>query len=132
MEAKHYHPLVAQVGVAFSLAYSTFPFCRPGSELIYGFSKYVCSLNEPEEGVAPTDCRLRPDVRIMEQQDFEAANAEKVIPLSYASPSIPPAPSTPPAPCPPPPPPAPLHITCPKVQNYVHVGYQPISVTVKV
>lgn len=54
-------------------------FCpRPGSEAMYGFSQYVCSLNEPEDGVAPTDCRLRPDIRIMEQQDFDGANTEKV------------------------------------------------------
>lgn len=45
---------------------------------MYGFSKYVCSLNEPEPGVAPTDCRLRPDTRVMEQQDFDMANSEKV------------------------------------------------------
>jgi len=51
---------------------------RPGREPIYGFSKFVSSLNEPEEGVAPTDCRLRPDVRVMEQQDFDMANAEKL------------------------------------------------------
>ena len=52
--------------------------CRPGSEPMYGFSKFVCSLNEPMEGVAPTDCRNRPDVRVMEQQDFDRANSEKV------------------------------------------------------
>lgn len=45
---------------------------------MYGFSKFACSLNEPEDGVAPTDCRLRPDIRTMEQQDFDKANAEKV------------------------------------------------------
>lgn len=49
-----------------------------GNEAMYGFSKFACSLNEPEEGVAPTDCRLRPDIRTMEQQDFDKANAEKV------------------------------------------------------
>ncbi len=51
---------------------------RPGNEVMYGFSKFVCSLNELEEGVAHTDCRLRPDIRIMEEQDFDGANAEKV------------------------------------------------------
>lgn len=35
-------------------------------------------MNEPEEGVAPTDCRLRPDIRVMEEQNFDKANAEKV------------------------------------------------------
>ena len=51
---------------------------RPGYELIYGFSQFTCSLNEPEEGVAPTDSRLRPDQRIMEEGDFEGANKKKV------------------------------------------------------
>ena len=54
------------------------PPCRPGSEKIYGFSEFTCSLNEQEEGVAPTDCRFRPDQRLMEEQDFDKANDEKV------------------------------------------------------
>ena len=53
-------------------------FLRPGNELIYGFSEFACTLNEMEEGVAPTDSRLRPDQRIMEQGDFDLANKEKV------------------------------------------------------
>ena len=53
---------------------------RAGSEVMYGFSKFVCSLNEPEEGMAPTDSRHRPDVRTMEKQDFDSANTEKVNP----------------------------------------------------
>ena len=44
---------------------------RPGSEHMYGFSEFTCSLNESEPGVCPTDSRLRPDQRIME-------NIEKV------------------------------------------------------
>ena len=52
--------------------------CRPGHELMYGFSEFACSLNEPEEGIAPTDSRLRPDQRIMENGDFDGANTEKV------------------------------------------------------
>lgn len=51
---------------------------RPGSEFMYGFSEFTASLNEPEEGIAPTDSRLRPDQRIMEEQDFDKANSEKV------------------------------------------------------
>lgn len=31
-----------------------------------------------EDGVAPTDSRLRPDQRIMENADFDGANIEKV------------------------------------------------------
>ena len=51
---------------------------RPGHEAIYGFSEFTCSLNEPEEGVAPTDSRLRPDQRFMEQGNFDEANKIKV------------------------------------------------------
>ena len=51
---------------------------RPESEKIYGFSDFTSSLNEMEEGIAPTDSRLRPDQRLMEQQDFDKANEEKV------------------------------------------------------
>lgn len=40
--------------------------------------EFTCTLNELEEGVAPTDSRLRPDQRLMEDGDFDAANAEKV------------------------------------------------------
>lgn len=51
---------------------------RPGTELIYGLPEFACTLNEMEEGVAPTDSRLRPDQRIMENGDFDEANKEKV------------------------------------------------------
>ena len=51
---------------------------RAGSEHMYGFSEFTCSLNEPEPGVCPTDSRLRPDQRIMEDGDFDNANVEKV------------------------------------------------------
>ena len=61
------------------------PPCRPGSELIYGFSEFTCGLKEPEEGVAPTDSRLRPDQKIMEQGDFDTANNEKVNPPQLTS-----------------------------------------------
>ena len=45
---------------------------------MYGFAEFAASLNEPEEGVALTDSRLRPDQRTMEEQDFNKANEEKV------------------------------------------------------
>ena len=45
---------------------------------MYGFSEFACGLNEPEVGVAPTDSRLRPDQRVMENGDFDTANSEKV------------------------------------------------------
>ena len=47
-------------------------------EKIYNFTELSCSLNEPEEGVAPTDSRNRPDQRLMENQDFPGANAMKL------------------------------------------------------
>ena len=50
----------------------------PGSEKFYNFSKFTCELNEEEEGVAPTDCRLRPDQRLMEEGRWDEANTEKV------------------------------------------------------
>ena len=52
---------------------------RPGCEKRYHFSPFTCSLNEMEEGVAPTDSRFRTDQRIMEEGDFDKANSEKVI-----------------------------------------------------
>ena len=55
-----------------------FELSRPGHEVMYGFSHFTASLNEPEEDVAPTDCRLRPDQRVMEEGDFPKANNEKV------------------------------------------------------
>lgn len=47
-------------------------------EKYYGFTIFACQLNEMEEGVAPTDSRLRPDQRLMEEGDWDAANAVKV------------------------------------------------------
>ena len=35
-------------------------------------------LNEMEEGVAPTDSRLRPDQRLMEEGKWDEANEEKL------------------------------------------------------
>ncbi|TKR60166.1 hypothetical protein L596_027457 [Steinernema carpocapsae] len=40
---------------------------------MHSFTKFEIELNEPESGVAPTDSRLRPDQRKMENGDFEAA-----------------------------------------------------------
>ena len=36
-------------------------------------------LNEPEEGVAPTDSRNRPDQRLMENGEWENANKTKIL-----------------------------------------------------
>ena len=37
----------------------------------------ACQLNEQEEGVAPTDSRLRPDQRLMENGLWDEANSVK-------------------------------------------------------
>uniref|UniRef100_A0A915K2Z2 Oxysterol-binding protein n=1 Tax=Romanomermis culicivorax TaxID=13658 RepID=A0A915K2Z2_ROMCU len=50
----------------------------PGSEKIYNFTQLAIELNEPEEGVAPTDCRNRPDQRLMEEGRWDDSNAEKM------------------------------------------------------
>lgn len=44
---------------------------------MYFFSSLALTLNEPEEGVAPTDSRHRPDQRLMEEGHWDEANAEK-------------------------------------------------------
>ena len=48
------------------------------SEKYYNFSRFACELNELEEGVCPTDSRLRPDQRLMEEGRWDEANTEKV------------------------------------------------------
>uniref|UniRef100_A0A3P8RFL4 Oxysterol-binding protein n=1 Tax=Astatotilapia calliptera TaxID=8154 RepID=A0A3P8RFL4_ASTCA len=48
-----------------------------GAENMYYFSSLALTLNEPEEGVAPTDSRRRPDQRLMEEGHWDEANAEK-------------------------------------------------------
>lgn len=49
-----------------------------GSEKFYNFNQFSCELNEEEDDVAPTDTRLRPDQRLMEHGQWDAANSEKV------------------------------------------------------
>lgn len=44
---------------------------------MYFFSSLALTLNESEEGVAPTDSRRRPDQRLMENGLWDEANAEK-------------------------------------------------------
>ena len=52
--------------------------CRPDCERYYNFTELACQLNEPEEGVAPTDSRNRPDQRLMEEGKWDEANEIKV------------------------------------------------------
>ncbi|CAD5221266.1 unnamed protein product [Bursaphelenchus xylophilus] len=49
----------------------------PNSENMHNFTQLAIELNEPEEGVAPTDSRLRPDQRLMEDGKWDEANEEK-------------------------------------------------------
>lgn len=44
----------------------------------YNFTTFACQLNEPEPGVAPTDSRLRPDQRLMENAKWDESNSEKL------------------------------------------------------
>jgi hypothetical protein len=50
----------------------------PDSPKYYNFTVLACQLNEPEDGVAPTDSRLRPDQRLMETTQWDESNAEKL------------------------------------------------------
>ncbi|CAL8074503.1 unnamed protein product [Calicophoron daubneyi] len=49
----------------------------PEAADIYYFTRFTVMLNEPEEGVAPTDSRNRPDQRLMENGLWDQANEEK-------------------------------------------------------
>eukprot|EP00128_Syssomonas_multiformis_P000660 Colp12_sorted_trinity150504_noHs@23954 len=48
------------------------------TDKMYGFTTFACQLNQFEPGTAPTDSRCRPDQRLMEEGDWELANAEKL------------------------------------------------------
>lgn len=50
---------------------------RDNAENMHYFSALALTLNEPEDGVAPTDSRLRPDQRLMEAGLWDEANIEK-------------------------------------------------------
>ncbi|CAI2349096.1 unnamed protein product [Caenorhabditis sp. 36 PRJEB53466] len=48
------------------------------AEKMHNFTKFAIELNEPEAGVAPTDSRLRPDQRMMENGEWDGANKKKL------------------------------------------------------
>ncbi|XP_055598149.1 oxysterol-binding protein 1 isoform X2 [Uranotaenia lowii] len=48
------------------------------SDKYYNFTLLACQLNEPEPDVAPTDCRLRPDQRLMEEGKWDDSNGQKL------------------------------------------------------
>ncbi|KAJ7332119.1 hypothetical protein JRQ81_014299 [Phrynocephalus forsythii] len=53
----------------------------PNSSQMYNFTSFAVTLNELEKGMeevlAPTDCRLRPDIRHMENGEIDLASNEK-------------------------------------------------------
>ena len=50
----------------------------PNSEQQYGFTQLAMTLNEEDETVTcPTDSRRRPDQRLLEESDVDAASSEK-------------------------------------------------------
>lgn len=53
------------------------PSSRENAENMHFFSSLALTLNEPEEGVARTDSRLRPDQRLMEAGLWDEANSQK-------------------------------------------------------
>ncbi|CAH2230389.1 oxysterol-binding protein 1 [Pararge aegeria] len=61
----------------FALAWQRVP-APPDSEKWYNFTLLAAQLNEPEPDVAPTDSRLRPDQRLMEEGLWDEANSEKL------------------------------------------------------
>ena len=53
--------------------------CSAELEKCYNFTQLAVELNETEDGVAPSDSRLRPDQRLMEQGLWDDANTCKVL-----------------------------------------------------
>uniref|UniRef100_A0AC34QJU0 Oxysterol-binding protein n=1 Tax=Panagrolaimus sp. JU765 TaxID=591449 RepID=A0AC34QJU0_9BILA len=49
----------------------------PNNEKMYHFTKLAIELNEPEDDIAPTDSRHRPDQRLMEEGNWDEANKIK-------------------------------------------------------
>ncbi|KAL0119238.1 hypothetical protein PUN28_009669 [Cardiocondyla obscurior] len=79
-------PVISTSGTPDNPVYKTGPYIlawkrrmpTEDCEKYYSFTELACQLNEPEEGIAPTDSRLRPDQRLMEDGRWDEANAEKL------------------------------------------------------
>ncbi|XP_067204687.1 oxysterol-binding protein 1 isoform X2 [Linepithema humile] len=79
-------PVISTSGTPDNPVYKTGPYIlawkrrmpTEDCEKYYSFTELACQLNEPEEGIAPTDSRLRPDQRLMESGRWDEANAEKL------------------------------------------------------
>ncbi|XP_047511825.1 oxysterol-binding protein 1 [Pieris napi] len=61
----------------FTLAWERVP-APSDCDKWYNFTLLAAQLNEAESGVAPTDSRLRPDQRLMEEGLWDEANVEKL------------------------------------------------------
>jgi len=53
--------------------------CSPELEKCYHFTQLAVELNELEPGVAPTDSRLRPDQRYLEEGKMAESDRVKVL-----------------------------------------------------
>ncbi|XP_012279948.1 oxysterol-binding protein 1 isoform X2 [Orussus abietinus] len=79
-------PVISTSGTPDNPVYKTGPYILAWKrrmppedcEKYYSFTELACQLNEPEEGVAPTDSRLRPDQRLMENGLWDEANSQKL------------------------------------------------------
>ncbi|KAK1130509.1 hypothetical protein K0M31_018641 [Melipona bicolor] len=79
-------PVISTSGTPDNPVYKTGPYILAwkrrmppeDSEKYYNFTELACQLNEPEEGIAPTDSRFRPDQKLMESGEWDKANAEKL------------------------------------------------------
>ncbi|XP_029159626.1 oxysterol-binding protein 1 isoform X3 [Nylanderia fulva] len=79
-------PVISTSGTPDNPVYKTGPYIlawkrrmpTEDCEKYYSFTELASQLNEPEEGIAPTDSRLRPDQRLMEDGRWDEANAEKL------------------------------------------------------
>jgi hypothetical protein len=45
---------------------------------MYNFTPFTIQMNELESGIAPTDSRLRPDIRLMEETKWNEADEKKI------------------------------------------------------
>lgn len=80
-------PVIAKEGTAKNPILQTGPYKSvwkinkppPDNEKSYHFTYFACQLNELEKGIAPTDSRLRPDQRLMEDGHWPEANHVKTV-----------------------------------------------------
>lgn len=61
----------------YALRFSFEILFSENADKMHNFTRFAIELNEPEEGVAPTDSRRRPDQRLMEEGRWDDANAVK-------------------------------------------------------